>query len=49
MRGERVGGVCVRSKSRKQRRFNYIVQEGAGGLLGKGTFGPVFKCLNVDT
>lgn len=32
-----------------QRKFNYLVQEGKGGHLAMGTFGPVAKCLNTDT
>ena len=34
---------------KRQRRFNYMVQEGKGGFLAVGTFGPVYKCLNTDT
>ncbi len=44
----RHGGPGVVS-GKRQRRFNYMVQEGKGGHLAKGTFGPVYKCLNTDT
>ncbi len=37
------------AKGKRLRRFNYMVQEGKGGYLARGTFGPVFKCLNTDT
>jgi hypothetical protein len=34
---------------KRHSRLNYLVQEGSAGFLGQGTFGPVYKCLNVDT